>query len=146
MNLKSVLYLDDTRIPTLIGITRVKNYDEFVEYLTNNPVPELISFDHDLAFEHYPFAEVNLGSQIPYKSYEEKTGLDCAEWVIEHNIQIQYWHVHSFNAVGKANIERTLRAYCPQGELKNLNIPYRTENWDEQAKGIHVDKRSAVIV
>ena len=34
MNLKSVLFLDDTRVPTLLGIARVKDYDEFVEYLT----------------------------------------------------------------------------------------------------------------
>jgi hypothetical protein len=146
MNLKSVLYLDDTRVPTIIGITRVKNYDEFVEYLTNNPVPELISFDHDLAFEHYPLSEDRPGKDIPYDSYEEKTGLDCAKWVIEHKIPIKHWHVHSFNVVGKMNIERALRSYCPKGELVNLNIPYVSEDWEKVSKGIRIDKRSAPIV
>lgn len=146
MNLKSVLFLDDTRVPTLLGIARVKDYDEFVEYLTNNPMPELISFDHDLAFEHYALTETNPGPKIPYESYEEKTGLDCAKWVIEHKLPIQYWHVHSFNPIGKANIERALRVYCPQGELRNLDIPYHTEDWEERAKGIRIDKRSAPIV
>jgi hypothetical protein len=45
---KSALYLDDMRVPTVLGIDLARNYGEFVEYLENHEMPELISFDHDL--------------------------------------------------------------------------------------------------
>ena len=31
----------------------VINYDEFVEWIKTNGIPEIVSFDHDLADEHY---------------------------------------------------------------------------------------------
>ena len=61
------LFLDDERavkdvtwIELPLGPwTVVKNYRQFVEYITNNGLPEVISFDHDLADEHYPWHEHN---------------------------------------------------------------------------------------
>lgn len=59
------LYLDDYRYPKLsFDYTNnsiyndkdwdiVTNYDEFVNYIQKNGLPNLISFDHDLAGEHY---------------------------------------------------------------------------------------------
>lgn len=126
-NFKSVLYLDDLRTPTIFGIEVVRNYDQFVWHLENKEIPELISFDHDLSFEHYPLSEENPGVKIPYDSYKEKTGYHCAKWIVENKIPIKYWFVHSFNSVGKANIEEILRAYAPNGEVKGLQIPFRSK-------------------
>lgn len=124
MHFKSVLYLDDMRTPLILGIDVVRSYDEFVWYVQNKPIPEFISFDHDLAFEHYPFEENRPGLSIPYDTFKEKTGYHCARFIVENQIPMQYWAVHSFNVVGRVNIERVLRTYCPGGEIRGLKIPY----------------------
>lgn len=123
---KTILYLDDMRTPLARGIDVVRNYDEFVRYLEENGIPELVSFDHDLSDEHY-MPESEWGKPLDYSSYKEKTGLDCARYLIENNLPIKRWGVHSMNAVGKRNIENLLRSYCPDGEIPGFNvktIPY----------------------
>ena len=56
------LFLDDERIPgNVTWITMpgdrayqiVRNYDQFVQHITTNGVPDFVTFDHDLADEHY---------------------------------------------------------------------------------------------
>lgn len=121
----SVLWLDDCRMPLLFGVDWVKNYDQFVWHLQNKEMPELVCFDHDLAFEHYPVAENRPGMHIPYDSYKEKTGLHAARYIIENKLPLQFWSVHTFNAQGKINIANELRSYCPQGEIRGLKLPYR---------------------
>lgn len=123
---QSILYLDDMRVPTVPGVAHVRSYDEFVEYLTNNPMPQLISFDHDLFTEHYPVAAENRpGVRIPYEAYSEKTGLHCARYIVETKLPLEYWISHSMNAQGNINIAEELRRYCPEGELRGVRIPYR---------------------
>jgi hypothetical protein len=89
----------------------VKNYDQFVqavEYAGNNL--EIVSFDHDLADEHY---DPNMhGSETYnqlYDTFEHKTGYDCAKWIIEY-YQNKGWGlpqilIHSMNPAGTANIK-----------------------------------------
>ena len=125
LNFKSVLWLDDLRSPQILGIQWVKGYNEFVWHLENKEFPELICFDHDLAFEHYPVAENRPGMVIPYGTYKEKTGKEAAEYIVQNNLPLRYWSVHTQNAQGRINIEKLLRHYCPQGELRGLQIPYR---------------------
>jgi hypothetical protein len=116
--MKKALYLDDVRTPTttINGYEPwyvVRNYDEFVTWITANGIPDLISFDHDLAEEHINdyFNQVALvGYQHPdYEKYTEKTGLDCARWLggyIQHNNAVlKAVCVHSHNPVGATNIQ-----------------------------------------
>ena len=88
------LYLDDLWV-TPEGFGRVYNYADFVEYITQNGLPDFISFDHDLG--------------------EDESGYDCAkylvEYCIEHNLQLPKFSVHSQNPVGKENIERLLNNF-----------------------------------
>lgn len=122
--LKRALYLDDIRTPTttIQGYEPwyvVRNYDEFVEWITKNGVPDLISFDHDLAQEHmddYFKQKLSMGWQQPdYESYKEKTGLDCAQWLAQHiqanNLQLKAVSVHSHNPVGAANIQSFINGF-----------------------------------
>jgi hypothetical protein len=118
------------RTPLILGIEVVRSYDEFVWHIQNKPIPQLISFDHDLSFEHYPFEEDRPGLVIPYDTFKEKTGWHCARYIVENQISMEFWAVHSFNAVGRQNIERELRQYRPQGEVRGLKIPYRVSGWD----------------
>ena len=82
------LFLDDLRtVPN--GFSFVKSYLEFTDFILRNGLPDFISFDHDLG--------------------EEKTGYDCAKWLVEYcmdnNLRIPKFFVHSQNPVGKENIQ-----------------------------------------
>lgn len=122
--LKRSLYLDDTRTPTttIQGYEPwyvVRNFDEFVDWITKNGVPDLISFDHDLAEEHMTdyFQQVAvIGYQVPnYDSFTEKTGLDCARWLVDYiqanDLQLKAVSVHSHNPVGAANIHSFINGF-----------------------------------
>jgi hypothetical protein len=99
------LYLDDLRNPVDSSLYMgnveiykedwvvVRNYKQFVDYIENNGVPDIVSFDHDLA--------------------EEKTGADCAKWLgeylIENGIPIPKYYIHSMNPVGAINIRSIMK-------------------------------------
>jgi hypothetical protein len=122
---KSALYLDDHLTPTetIPGYNPwnvVRNYNEFTEWILKNGIPDLISFDHDLAEEHITdyFNQFMInGYQHPnYDSYKEKTGLDCAKWLCEKycfptNLELKQCAVHSDNPVGSRNIHSYINGY-----------------------------------
>lgn len=120
------LFLDDVRNPEdVFGYTQdsayvdkewvtVRDYVEFVahivdKYLNDNELPLLISFDHDLAPEHYEqdFSEIS--------SYSMRTGYDCAKWLtnfcIDCDVSLPDYKIHSMNPVGKSNIRSLLENF-----------------------------------
>jgi hypothetical protein len=120
------LFLDDIRMPYEVGnyinpvnlreIYRIKkwvivrDYDEFVWHIEQNGLPQLVSFDHDLAAIHY-----DPRTWTESFVYEEKTGLDCAKWLINYcnskNKSLPPCLCHSMNPVGKANIANLIQSY-----------------------------------
>jgi len=120
------LFLDDVRNP--INCTAymrpaniyledwdvVRTYDEFVDYITKNGVPDEISFDHDLSDEHYDPSMYESTDKYTkkYDSFKEKTGYDCAKWLSEYCIKnvipMPKCYVHSMNPVGRDNIQSVL--------------------------------------
>ena len=110
------LFLDDLRNPKdVYGYYKHKiyldedwviarNYDEFITIIEEKGVPNFISFDHDLADNHYD----NNGGKIPYDDYQEKTGYQCAIWLSEYVVDnmapLPDYKVHSMNPVGRENI------------------------------------------
>ena len=123
--MKRALYLDDQRTPTntLPGYEPwfvVRNYDQFVEWVSLNGMPDFVSFDHDLAEEHiddYFKQKLALGYQHPsYNEYTEKTGLDCAKWLVDlvqanPKLVIKACSVHSHNPVGANNIHSFINGF-----------------------------------
>lgn len=122
--LKKSLYLDDIRTPTttIPGYEPwyvVRNYEEFVNWITEFGIPDLISFDHDLADEHmedYYQQVAEQGYQQPrYDLFKEKTGLNCADWLItycqENNATLKNVCVHSHNPVGAVNIQSLINGF-----------------------------------
>lgn len=124
--MKKYLFLDDERVPYVenpyindvsayhyTGFTPfktekwniVRNYSDFVAYITNNDISELfISFDHDL------------GDIKKFSNFDtEKTGYDCAKWLCDYcqdnNIKFPGYYVHSMNPTGKINIETYIENY-----------------------------------
>ncbi|TZF81763.1 hypothetical protein FW774_17045 [Pedobacter sp. BS3] len=85
------LYLDDLR-PIPQGFIELRSYKAFVKFISENGLPQFISFDHDLG--------------------EEKSGYDCAKWLVEYclntNLPLPKFEVHSQNPVGRENIEKLL--------------------------------------
>jgi hypothetical protein len=116
------LFLDDIRNPidcTLYMMEPtiyreewdiVRNYKDFVNYIKENGVPDIISFDHDLADEHYDPSMYESTDKYTkkYDSFKEKTGYDCAKWLrnycVENGIPYPIYLVHSMNPVGRENI------------------------------------------
>lgn len=118
-NKKYYLFLDDVRVPTQVKWVDlplidpnswiiVRNYNEFCEMILKNNLPEFICFDHDLSTEHY---DVNTDPN----TYKEKTGYDCAKWLIEYcrinKLEVPKYLVHSLNPIGAENISRYIENY-----------------------------------
>lgn len=137
INKRTLLWLDDYRDPFLnteklvpvqlnLDIKWVVNYEEFVEWIKENGLPAAISYDHDLADEHYTPEEYwdDYTASKKYqdsKTYTEKTGLDCVKFIIEYimdtNIpeeDMPLTFVHSANPVGADNIRLLWRSFIRQ--------------------------------
>ena len=98
------MYLDDIRDPKNNFDVIVRSYDEAVEYILKNDIPNFISFDHDLGLE-------NNGIVV-------KSGYDLAKWLVEQSLDgnLKFpndfsFSVHSANPIGKNNIESILNNY-----------------------------------
>lgn len=119
MNQLKKLYLDDIRTPKTDGWDIVRSYDEFVSYIETNGIPDIISFDHDLAQEHISYYFDNGGHDSPPNpkgvKFVEKTGYDAAKWLCSYcyinGLPLPEWNVHSANPVGRDNITNLLKRY-----------------------------------
>lgn len=122
------LFLDDTRNPRdVYGYTFrhvyienewmiVQNFDEFVHAIEINGIPNIVSFDHDLGLEHYNHQHDEDPRKLPYDQYTEKTGYDCAKWLIyyciDNNLELpKTILIHSMNVVGAGNIAALFNEY-----------------------------------
>jgi hypothetical protein len=132
MNKKYYLFLDDQRsvldvrwavLPNKgqgLNWISVKNYEEFIDCIGKNGLPEFVSFDHDLAPSHY--------KAIRTKNYNyiEKTGYDCAKWLMNYcqikSIKFPNYAIHSMNPSGAQNIKQLLERFKKyQDEQNNLS-------------------------
>ena len=118
--MKTLLWLDDERDPQNplfknyflkygnFDIIWVKSYYEFVEYIEQNGLPDLISFDHDLS---------------DIEAEQEMTGYSAAKWLCDYcfdnDVNVPEYKVHSSNSVGKENIINYLEN-CKK-HMKKLN-------------------------
>lgn len=126
------LFLDDERNPrdvTWVAIPRVqyevvRNFDQFVRIVTSFGLPEFVTFDHDLADEHYrhmltdnslnrhtAFVDDEFGGlNVTFDYGAEKTGFDCAKWLvdfcIDRGLKFPNYEVHSMNPVGAERIRQ----------------------------------------
>ena len=83
------LYLDDERTPkTNRDWIIVRSYSQFIYIIKKLGCPKYASFDNDLG--------------------TKKEGYDCAKWLVENNILIKEFNVHSANLVAAENIKSLL--------------------------------------
>lgn len=131
------IFLDDVRIPedcakymhTRIGPENLmyldkdwviaKDHSQFIElvedcYLSGIPVTH-VSFDHDLADEHYDPSMMVSDEDYNslYETFKERTGKECAEFLKEYykerKLSLPIIFVHTMNPVGKINIENVFK-------------------------------------
>lgn len=141
-NKLKALYLDDQRTPKNNPPDKyepwniVRNYDEFKDWIDKNGMPDYVSFDHDLGDEHiqdYYKYQFNGIAAINYGDFKEKTGLDCAKYMIQYamdnNISLpKLVGVHSHNPLGALNIQSLVNSYkkhCSEEENAYIaKIPF----------------------
>jgi ASC-1-like (ASCH) protein len=93
----------------------VRSYDDFVRVVEEEwgkgNFPEVISFDHDLAPEHYAPREHwddHYGAWAHAQEFIEKTGYEAAKFYVdfrrEHDLPMAKIKCHSMNPVGKKKI------------------------------------------
>lgn len=118
-NLKSYrIYVDDIRTPIDPTWVVVRNYDEFIETVNKIGLEniDVISLDHDLgdsAMEEW-HKNVYHNFQLNYDNITEKTGYDCAKWLVEQWMDkkpVVDVYTHSANAIGSANIMGYINNY-----------------------------------
>jgi hypothetical protein len=120
------LFLDDERNVAdvkwvqypLVHWVVVRNYQEFVDTVVKNGIPNRVSFDHDLgksSYKEYQRCFLEKDNRINYDNIQEKTGIDCVRWLIEkcmeNNQKFPEYYVHSLNPIGKVNIVSLIECF-----------------------------------
>lgn len=131
--MKTLLWLDDIRDPfekdgewlifsPLQGDRNfttiwVKSYDEFVNWINENGLPDGICFDHDLG-EDVAIEMVKNGTnkKVARKVKKElPSGFDAAKFLvnycIDNDLDLPKYNIQSANPVGKDNINGLLQSF-----------------------------------
>lgn len=121
------LFLDDERNPEDVKWLNLpaknwvvaRNFAEFIAAIEERGMPSFISFDHDLADQHYKLGAASNFRSFDYSKITEKTGMCAAKWLVEHCLDNKVapppFVVHSQNTCGRENIAGLLgpfRAHC----------------------------------
>ena len=145
METKQYIYLDDVRVPVKVREDEqdwvvVRSYDEFVETISRIGIDnvELVSLDHDLgpqATRHF-LRSTTKTSVFDYDEVAEKTGYDCAKWLVNYAIdnskRLPMVVVHSANPVGSANIMGFVNNYLYTQRLPQSCIRVNIEHTIDQ--------------
>jgi len=138
------IYLDDIRTPKspnnewVEGIeewTVVRSYDEFVQKVNSVGLEniEIISLDHDLgdtAMNEWLHG-VTKNYSINYDNITEKTGYDCAKWLVSQWMDgkpVVRVVTHSANAIGSANIMGYVNNYLHLNRLPQNCVRVQIEH------------------
>lgn len=130
------IYLDDVRTPINPDEwVIVRNYDEFVETVNKLGLEniDVISLDHDLgdtAMKEW-HRNVYHNYTLDYNNITEKTGMDCAKWLVEQWMDgkpVVTVYTHSANAIGSANIMGYINNYLHVNRLPQDCIRVQIEH------------------
>jgi hypothetical protein len=97
------LYIDDIRTPQLKCWNIVRSSKEAIDWIDNNGMPDLISFDHDLGGDDT--------SMVFLKQLVEKYPDSC---------KFKYY-VHSANPIGKLNIQSFIDSWKKANGVPTLD-------------------------
>lgn len=128
------LFLDDIRFPknafvddgerltTISGIpdeswSIVRSYEEFVEWIEENGIPAVVSFDNDLFMNsNIKYSYKQIVNALDMQDWEEsivKTGAHCAKYLVDKckslGKSLPMWYVHSASTKGRQIIKNILQ-------------------------------------
>lgn len=121
LNYKTQYMPENRRVYSMEEWVVVRSHQEFVKTIESgfkeNKFPKLISFDHDLAWEHYQ-SDVSDDDLELFTSEQlgiEETGNDSAKWLvqfcIDNDLELPDYYVHSANPTGRDRINKSLQDY-----------------------------------
>jgi len=150
--MKHRIYLDDVRTPvSKESWVVVRNYNEFVAMIQFIGLEniDIISLDHDLGessmVEYYNNVKKNY--QLDYNNIEEKTGYDCAKWLVQQSIltdtPIPIIYTHSANPIGSANIMGYVNNYLMNCKLPQTCVRVEIEHIIEEEFILSPEERQA---
>lgn len=133
--MKSRIYLDDMRTPNDKDWIVVRSYDEFIDKINEIGLENIdtISLDHDLGDTAMSEWRNNVvrNYELDYENIHEKTGYDCAKWLVDQWIEgkpVVDVYTHSANAIGSANIMGYINNYRHINRLPQNCIRVRIEH------------------
>jgi hypothetical protein len=123
-----LLFLDDVRIPynctsymylrmSNISIYHkewniVRSYQDFVNWIEENGLPDVISFDYDLADDYSLRESLPFESWFNIKENRVWNGLDCAKFLLNYckknNLNLPRCLIHSANPFGTEEIKKII--------------------------------------
>ncbi len=121
------LFLDDWRIPRDCATYMwqrtdcriyheewdiVRSYGQFVEWIEKNGVPDLVTFDYDLADVEELKEELPIEEWFNLDENRVYTGLDCVEFLLDfcnkNDFKFPEYVIHSVNPAGCEEMKRIL--------------------------------------
>jgi len=116
--MKERIYLDDVRTPIDKDWIVARDYEQFVRIVKTYGLENIktISLDHDLGDTAMKEWHKNVyhNYTLNYDNITEKTGYDCAKWLVEQWMNgepVVDVYTHSANAIGAANIMGYINNY-----------------------------------
>lgn len=97
---KLLFFIDDIRFPKA---DIYEDFDDIFIYRNYKDSIKALNFLKDKDYEIYMSLDHDLG--------EDKTGYDIAKYIVENNINIGGFNIHSMNVVGCKNIRDLLTYY-----------------------------------
>lgn len=130
------LFLDDLRVPTDcpkihymsyrvsdLNIYNddwdiVRSHGQFIKWIDENGLPDIISFDHDLGNETNLIGVLPIEEWFDIGNNREYTGMDSAKWLVDYcldnDLTLPEFIVHSANPSGYENIDGLLTSFKKQ--------------------------------
>jgi hypothetical protein len=106
----------------------VRSYKEFTDWITENGLPEIISFDNDLGDNPALKEAVEFGDWFDIEKNREYEGHDCAKWLCEYCMDnlltLPKWVIHSANQRGYENIRGVLMSFEKSQNEGDSHIAY----------------------
>lgn len=99
----------------------VRSYDEFVNYIEENGIPDVVSFDNDLwdvskemAINPKNEELIKQFQMIGWQDFRIKTGAHCAEYLVNackaRKVPIPEYYIHSANSAARPIIREILES------------------------------------
>jgi hypothetical protein len=92
----------------------VRTYEQFVKWVCDNGIPDVVSFDVDLCEDHvkYYMNIARIENYWDHTFFKTKCGIHCAEYLLDYcnksGKPFPKWFTHSANHFGREHLGKIL--------------------------------------